>query len=139
MLLGKVFQVGGVQGGGGVANDFFHAAQAAFAGFGGAGSLESGLFFAVGLVVGQGTFFPVPLGGLLAGGAGGATVTVCPKAKGSCEGAGRAQGEVGVEVVVPFGWFIGLRLSGFGRGSIGHVRNIEHMFEFFKRDLVRSR
>ena len=37
-----------------------------------------------------------------------------------------------MEVVVPFGWFIGLRLPGFGQRSIGHVKSIAHMNGFCK-------
>ena len=60
------------------------------AGIDSAESLESGLFFAVGQVVGDGAFFPAPFGGLLGGGGGGGTLADCPQAKSRFEGAGRS-------------------------------------------------
>ena len=45
-----------------------------FTGLDSAGSLEGGLFLAVGPVVGQGAFFPAPFFGLIAGDTGGLTV-----------------------------------------------------------------
>ena len=41
-----------------------------------------------------------------------------------------------MEAVVPFGWFIGRRLPGFGRRSIGHARSIALMIGFLKRGVA---
>ena len=64
-LFGEVFQVGSVDGGDGVVEQFFDLLEAALAGGGGAGLFEGGLFFAFVLVVGEGAFGPAPKGGLL--------------------------------------------------------------------------
>ena len=88
-LWGKVFQVGGIQGGGGVLDDFLQAAQASFAGFGFTGGLESSLFFAGGLIVGKGAFYPVPFVVPIASSLRRVTLAVRPSAIGSREGAGR--------------------------------------------------
>lgn len=61
-----------------------------YAGSDSAEILESGLFLVVGPVVGQGTFFSAPVGGLLAGGGGGGALAVCRRKKGRFEGGGWA-------------------------------------------------
>ena len=84
LLSGQVFQVGDVKGRVYSVEDFAIEVQVAFARFGFTGSLESGFFFALGLVVGRGALFPTPLLGLFAGGLGGPALAVCPDATGSC-------------------------------------------------------
>ena len=43
-----------------------------------------------------------------------------------------------MEAVVPCGGFVGLRLPGFGGGSVGHFLIIAHMIGLFK-GVVQSR
>ena len=46
--------------------------------------------------------------------------------------AGRSQGEVGVEAVVPIGRYVGLRLTLFEWSIVYHVLSIAHMIGLFK-------
>ena len=43
-----------------------------------------------------------------------------------------------MEAVVPFGWFVGLLLPGFGGGNICHYLIIAHMIGLFK-EVVQNR
>ena len=113
-LFGEVFQVCSIDGGDGVVEQFFDALEAVLAGGGGAGKFEGGLFFAFGLVVGEGAFGPAPLFGVFVHGARGSAVAACPFAIGGAEGARRRERHEGMEVVVPFGGFVWHWMPGFG-------------------------